>query len=136
LKARLDHSGGVCNWHWYFCRAPCQGVRDALPLGRPDVGAIASVGIQGRANVPAINSVGCPGLVKGRFLMDNDVDTWGGDGRAIEVVISVDLVPSQEFGVNARSSHEVECEESMREYRRHQRCRGKWEPVKLSPAMK
>jgi hypothetical protein len=86
-----------------------------LPLGRPDVSAIASVGIQGRANVPAINSVGCPGLAKGQLLVDDDVDTWGGDGSAIEVVISIDLAPSGEVGVDARSLHEVEGEESLRE---------------------
>jgi hypothetical protein len=57
-EARLNHSCGVSNWHWYFCREACQGVRDVLALGGPDVGAITSVGIQGWANVPPINAVG------------------------------------------------------------------------------
>jgi hypothetical protein len=33
----------------------------------------------------------------------------------IEVVISIDLAPSGEIGVDARSLHEVEGEESLRE---------------------
>jgi hypothetical protein len=105
LKARLDYGGGVGDRHWYFGGEPCQSVRDAFPLGRPDVGAIESVGIQGRANVPAIDSVGRPGFAKGWFLVDNDMDTWGGDGSLIEIVIAVDLVPCREIGVDAGSSH-------------------------------
>ena len=59
-EGHFDGSGGE----------PGDGVGETFFLGGPDPGAVASVRVEGRSNVPAINAVSGPGAPIGRFLMD------------------------------------------------------------------
>ena len=53
-EARLDGFSGIGDWHGNSGGKPSQGVGDTFSHGAPDVGAVAAVGVEGRADVPSI----------------------------------------------------------------------------------
>ena len=70
----------------------------------PDVGSVAVVGVQGRTNVPTIEAMGGPRFAVGWFFMDDDMDSGGSNGSAVEIVVAVDLGPGGKLGVDAGST--------------------------------
>jgi hypothetical protein len=92
---------------------PSQGIGDAFVASGPDPGAVASIGVESWANVPAVDTVWGPGPAAVRLFKDKDVDAGRGDGRAIEVVGAVDLGPSGELGIESGASEEIETQKSL-----------------------
>jgi hypothetical protein len=101
LEACTDDCGGVCNGHGDLRWEPSKGVGDAFFLGGPNVGTVAAVGMEGWSNVPPIDAMGRPGLPNSGLVVDENVDTGGGDGGSIEVIVAIDLSPGGEIGVDA-----------------------------------
>ena len=96
---KLERRGGR---HLDLRRKPGEGVGDAF--GRSGVGPdrVATIVLEGGADVPAFDGVGCPGFVHGRWLVDEDTSTGRSKRRAIEVKRAVDLRPCGEVRVDAR----------------------------------
>lgn len=80
---------------------PLNCVSDAFVAGAGDPGAIASVGVKGRAYVPAFNTMGRPGLSVIRLHVGTDLNTGGGQWSAIEIEGAVDLGPGGDGRVDA-----------------------------------
>jgi hypothetical protein len=52
------HVGGACGWHGDLSEKPREHVGNAFGLGLKYPDAVATIIVQGRAEVPAINGMG------------------------------------------------------------------------------
>jgi hypothetical protein len=85
----------------------------AFALRGPHENAIAAIVVKGRANVPAVLSVGGPRGSLGGLDVNEDAGAWGRDRRAIEVVVAIHLGPGRQLWVDAGATHEVESEDGL-----------------------
>ena len=53
---------------------------------------MAAVVLDGWADVPSVNAVGCYVLVLGRCDMDDDAGTWWGKGALVEIECAVEAI--------------------------------------------
>ena len=91
MEAGLDDGCGISDGHGDLGGKPGKGVGDAFFLRRPDISAVASIGIQGRANIPAINTMCGPGFASSGFFMDDNVNAGGCNGGPVEIIGAIDL---------------------------------------------
>jgi hypothetical protein len=96
---------------------------------------IAVIVVKGRANVPAVLFVWGPcGALVGLDVNEYS-GAWGRDRCAIEVIVSVHLVPGQQLQVDVGARQKVESEDGLIEQAVPQWCR-KSGSVLHRPAMK
>ena len=62
----------------------------------------------GRAEVPAVDSVRCPGLANGGFFVHEHACAWRTQWGAVEVERAVDLRMCRELWVDARASQQIQ----------------------------
>ena len=103
-KAGLNDRSGVGDGHRNGDGEPSKGVSDAIGLGAPDPCAIAPVRVEGGANVPTIDTMGCPSLAAVWFFVDEDSNARWGNGGAVEVKLPMNLGPGRKVGVDAGTS--------------------------------
>ena len=60
---------------------------------------MAAVVLDGWADVPSVNAVGCYVLVLGRCDMDDDAGTWWGKGALVEIECAVEASIGREVGL-------------------------------------
>jgi hypothetical protein len=65
----------------------------------PDPDGETAVGLEGRANVPTIESVWGPRFAVGRFFVSNHANARRGKGRAVEVKVAMEVGPGGQVGV-------------------------------------
>jgi hypothetical protein len=80
---------------------PGDSVGDTLGLGGPDVSAVASIMVEGRTDVPCVESVRIPSGALGWFEVDKAVGAGWCDRMGREIVLAVHLCICGEAGVDA-----------------------------------
>jgi hypothetical protein len=99
--------------HGYMAGKPGDCIGSAFALRGPHENAIAAIVVKGRANVPAVLSVGGPrGTLVGLDVNEHS-GAWGRNRRAIEVVVAMHLGPGRQLWVEAGATHEVESEDGL-----------------------
>lgn len=74
---------------------------------------VATVVLEGGADVPAFDGVRCPCFADGGWFVDEDSCAGWCERRSIEVEGAVDLRPGGELGVDAGRAEEVERKECL-----------------------
>jgi hypothetical protein len=69
--------------------------------------------VKGRANVPAVFSVGGPRGSLGGLDVNEDAGAWGRYRCAIEVIVAMHLGPGRQLWVDAGATQEVESEDGL-----------------------
>ena len=85
-------------------------VTDSLSSGLVDVDAVASTVFHCWAQMPSINSMGCPGSSFIGFFVHQHSGAWRCQWGAVEVKGSKQLCMSGELGVDARHAQQVQGE--------------------------
>jgi hypothetical protein len=87
-----------------------EGVDNAELVGGLGPNSEAPIVVQGWYNVPGFKGMWGPGLAIGWLFMGEDLDSWGCNWGAIEIIAPMDLFPGGELRVDAGASEEVERE--------------------------
>jgi hypothetical protein len=104
-----DEVGRGCNGKLKVLRKPGKSVGNAFFASCPYPSTVTAIEVKGRANVPAVDAVWCPGAAVGVLFMDKDTDTGRGNGHVIKIVGALDL------GIQAtRTLKEIQAEEGLR----------------------
>ena len=80
LETCNDGIGGGTGRHFYFGRDPGLGVADTGTACIPEPRGVATVGVEGRANIPGVKTMWGPGAAFFRFFMDDYANTRGVQG--------------------------------------------------------
>jgi hypothetical protein len=113
MEASKDEVGRGCKRHCDFGGEPGDSVGDALGTGLPDPDGVAAIGVEGWAEVPAVEGMRGPGGAIAGLVMDEDSNARWGNRRAIKVKGAVHLGPCRELGIKAGAAEEVEREEGL-----------------------
>ena len=108
LEAGDNGVGGRTVGHFNFGGAPRDGVTDADGAGFPNPNLPASVGIEGGADMPTIQTMWGPGGSFVGFVVREDAAAGGAKGRTIELERTVELGAGGDVGVDARGAQKVE----------------------------
>ena len=87
---------------------PGKGLRDALFFGFIDTGLVEMVLLEGGANVPPLNDTRRSRAAVVWLLVYEDAGDGWGNGRAVEVKLTMELEPGRKVRVDERATHQVE----------------------------
>ena len=105
--------GGCGSGHRHLVWEPGKGVGMDNFVGAPCHTGVATVALQVRANIPAVNAGGRPGAALAGFLVDDNVGAKRGKRVFVVVVGAMKLGPGREVGVEPRGAQEVQSEDSL-----------------------
>jgi hypothetical protein len=115
VQARKNEVSRGGERHGNLGREPGDSVGDALGTGVPQPDRVATVRIQGRADIPTVEGMGGPSGALGGLVVNEDTDAGRGNGGAVEVKMAKKLRPSRQLGIETGATEEIEGEKSLGE---------------------
>jgi hypothetical protein len=110
-----NHVVGRGDGHGDLLRKPSESVGDAFLASGPDPGAVAAIGLESRADVPAIDTMWGPGAALRRLLVDEDSSARRSNGSTVEIEGAMDLGPCGELGIDSRAAKKIQREHGLGE---------------------